>query len=159
MIVLRNKDTRTEYQFQNLFIAAKNAVNMGRSNQNGWTMTDELGIEYPSSEWGYLASLCMTSKKEKGVNPENLFFTKEEISEKEFDSHQGVNGYRSYRKQLTCKIAYYKVVCRGKTYYVCNVAGMWGSSDLIVNYCLHSYSYVQGRTLQEYLVMRLTSQE
>ena len=149
MVVLRNKDTQTEYRFKNLFIAAKNAVNLGRSNQNGWTMMDELGTEFPSSEWGYLASLCLTPEKEKGVDPKSLFFTKEEISEQEFDSHQRVNGYRSYRKQLSCKITYYKVVCRGRGFILCNLEGMWGGCNLIIDYALHSY--VQGRTLQEYL--------
>ena len=87
MIVLRNKDTRTEYRFTSLFVAAKNAVNMSRTNQNGWIMVEEeLGIEYPSSEWRHLASLCITPEKEKGVDSRDIFYTKEEITEQEFDS-------------------------------------------------------------------------
>ena len=155
MVILRNKDTRTEYQFKSVFIAAKNAINMGRSNQNGWIMIDELGIEYPSLEWRYLASACATPKKEKGVDAKDIFFTKEEISEQKFDSLMRVNGYRSYRKKLSCKIAYYKVVCKGESYLLCNVAGVWGDSNLIIDYCLNSFTYVQGRTLQEYLSERI----
>ena len=39
-------------------VACKNAVNHGRSPENGWNIVDDLGVTYENEDWGFLASLA-----------------------------------------------------------------------------------------------------
>lgn len=46
------------FRFENLMVACKNAVNHGRSPENGWNIVDDLGVTYENEDWGFLASLA-----------------------------------------------------------------------------------------------------
>lgn len=46
------------FRFENLMVACENAVNHGRSPENGWNIVDDLGMTYENEDWGFLAGLA-----------------------------------------------------------------------------------------------------
>lgn len=55
--LLYNEKLGKVIRFKNIFDAAKNALNHGRHNGNGWKMVDDIEVEYPSEEWQDLADV------------------------------------------------------------------------------------------------------
>lgn len=50
-------ESGSEFRFNNLMEACKNATNHGRNPENGWNIVDDLGVTYEKEDWGFLANL------------------------------------------------------------------------------------------------------